>query len=118
MFLCLLWPKELPKEKKSKSKAKAGIAKGLNEREKCRVMKETGPINIGITIGEQIQKIVQQTDTAVQGELKGLLEEYKNIFLDKLPYGPPLKRVVDHEIETTAGETPPHKSPHRLSVAE
>ena len=44
--------------------------------------------------------------------------EFQDVFPDQLPYGPPPKRVIDHEIETTPGETPPHKSPYRLSVAE
>ena len=35
-----------------------------------------------------------------------------------MPYGPPLKGNVDHEIDTAPGETPPDKSPYRLSVAE
>ena len=46
MFLCLLRPKKLPKEKKKKTKAKASAAKGLTEGEKRRVMKETGPAKL------------------------------------------------------------------------
>ena len=40
------------------------------------------------------------------------------MFPNKLPYGPPPKRQIDHEIETVPGEAPPHKSPYKLSVAE
>ena len=65
-----------------------------------------------------IHKKVQEANSAVRDELKGILEEYKDVFPDKLPYGPPPKRIVDHEIETAPGEAPPHKSPYRLSVAE
>ena len=46
------------------------------------------------------------------------MQNYQDIFPDKLPYGPPPKRLVDHEIDTVLGETPPHKSPYRLSSSE
>ena len=65
-----------------------------------------------------IHNQVQHADKTIQRELKEIFEEYKDVFPRKLPYGPPPKRVVDHEIETVPGEIPPHKSPYRLSVAE
>ena len=46
------------------------------------------------------------------------MEDYHDIFPSKLPYGPPPKRQLDHEIETVPGEAPPHKSPYRLSSTE
>ena len=46
------------------------------------------------------------------------LKEFQDVFPDQLPYGPPPKRIVDHEIDTLPGEAPPHKSPYRLSTAE
>ena len=119
MFLCLVRPTKLPvKGKRGKTKAKAGAAKGQTEGEKRRLMKETGPVKEDVPIEEVIHKTVQEADADVREELKGILEEYKEVFPDKLPYGPPPKRVMDHEIETTPGATPPHKSPYRLSVAE
>ena len=42
----------------------------------------------------------------------------KDVFLDKLPHGPPPKCVIDHKIDTLPGETPPHKSPYKLSTVE
>lgn len=111
MFLCLLRPKELLEGNQRKIKAKAGAAKGQTEGEKRRIMKKTGPIKIDIPIGELIHNQVQHADKAIQGELKEILEEYKDVFPRKLPYGPLPKRVVDHEIETAPGETPPHKKP-------
>ena len=40
------------------------------------------------------------------------------MFPEKLPYGPPPSRMIDHEIEVVPGSEPPHKSPYRLSNAE
>ena len=88
--------KELPEGNQRKIKAKAGAAKGQIEGEKRRIMKETGPIKIDIPIGELIHNQVQHANKAIQGDLKEILEEYKDVFPRKLPYGPPPKRVVDH----------------------
>ena len=62
--------------------------------------------------------MVAKVDPKVKGELSKILEEYGNIFLEKLPYGPPPWCVVDHEIEVVLGSTPLHKSPYRLSNAK
>ena len=50
--------------------------------------------------------------------MRGILEDYCDIFPSKLPYGPLPKRQLDHEIDTVPGEAPPHKSPYRLSNTE
>ena len=47
-----------------------------------------------------------------------MFKEFKDVVPNKLLYGLPPKRVVDHNIKTTLGATPPHKSPYRLSVIE
>ena len=47
-----------------------------------------------------------------------MLEEYGDIFPKKLPYGPPPKRLIDHEIEVVLGSEPPHKNPYKLSNVE
>ena len=85
MFLCLLRPTEVPEGKKRKHKAKASAAKGQTEGERCRMMKETGPVKTEIPIEEVIHAKVQEADSVVRDELKGLLEEYEIVFPDKLP---------------------------------
>ena len=80
--------------------------------------KKPALVKTDIPIDEVITKKVQEAEPAVREQLKEILHDYKEVFPDKLPYGPPPKRIVDHEIDTTPGETPPHKSPYRLSVAE
>ena len=59
--------------------------------------------------------MVAKVDPKVKGELSQILEGYGDIFLEKLPYGPPPWRVVDHTINVVLESTPPHKSPYRLS---
>ena len=116
MFLCVLRAKDLPDKRRAKTTA--GAAKGLSEGEKRRLSKETGPVTKEIPVEEVIRTKVETADPAIREKLKETLEEYRDIFPDKLPYGRPPKRVIKHEIETTSGATPPHKSPYRLSGAE
>ena len=41
-----------------------------------------------------------------------------NIFLEKLPYGPPPKWLIDHEIEVVPVLEPTRTNPYRLRNAE
>ena len=107
-----------PRKKKIKTKSKAGAAHGMTEGERRRLSKETGPVTKEESVMEVIKQKIQEVDPAVRGCLQGTLHDYRDIFPDKLPYGPPPKRLVDHEIDTVPGETPPHKSPYRLSSSE
>ena len=103
---------------KTKIKARAGTAHGLAEGEKRRMLKESGPVKDTKTVEDIKKDMVKKADPKVKGELSKILEEYGDIFPEKLPYGPPPRRVFDHEIEVVPGSTPPHKSPYRLSNAE
>ena len=68
------------------------------------MLKESGPIKDTKTV-DDIKK-----DLVLKGELSKIVEEYGDIFPEKLPCGPPPKGVVDHEIEVVPGSTAPHKS--------
>ena len=74
----------------------------------------TKGVHTEIVIKEHIQK----ADPEVRASLKGILEDYRDIFPSNPPYGLPPKRQLDHEIDTGPGEAPPHKSPYRLSSTE
>ena len=118
MFLCVIKANTDPKTCWTKSRSKAGAAKGLTEGEKRRIAKETGPITKEVPIDETIKNKVAEADQSVREQLQQTLKEFKDVFPAQLPYGTPPKRVTDHEIETTPGATPPHKSSYQLSVAE
>ena len=110
---------DMPKtKKKSKTKIRAGAAHGMTQGEKRRMLKESGPAKDTTTVNDTMKEMVAKADRAVKGELSRVLEEYGDIFPEKLPYGPPPKRLIDHEIEVVPGSEPPHKSPYRLSNAE
>ena len=104
--------------KKSKTKRRVGAVHGRTEGEKRRMLKESGPAKDKITVKETMKDMVEKADRAVRGELSKVLEEYGDVFPENLPYGPPPRRMLDHEIEVVPGAEPPHKSPYRLSNAE
>ena len=110
---------DIPKKnKKPKTKTRANAAHGRTEGEKRRMLKESGPAKDTTTVKDTMKEMVEKADRTVRGELSGILEEYGDVFPEKLPYGPPPKRMIDHEIEVVPGSEPPHKNPYRLSNAE
>ena len=90
----------------------------MTEGEKRKMSKETGPVTQDVPVETVIEQHVQNADDSVREQLQQTLQEFKDVFPDQLPFGPPPKRIVDHEIDTLPGEAPPHKSPYRLSTAE
>ena len=123
MFLGIIrgtddWDVRPKKLNSKKSKSKLGAAHGMTEGEKRRLMKETGPVTKEVPAETVIEEHIQKADPEVRACLRGILKDYRDIFPSKLPYGPPPKRQLDHEIDTVPGEAPPHKSPYRLSSTE
>ena len=87
----------------------------FNRGEKCQMLKESSPMK-GTKMVEDIKKdTVAKADPKVKGELSKILQEYGGIFLEKLPFGPPLWWVVDHEIKAVPRSTPLYKSLYRLN---
>ena len=71
--------------KKTKTKAKAGAAHGMTEGEKRRLAKETGPVTKEESVQDIMKQKIQEVDPAVRGCLKGILNDYSDLFPDKLP---------------------------------
>ena len=110
---------DMPKKnKKSKTKTHAGAAHELTEGEKHQMLKESGPTKDTTIVKDMMKEMMEKADCAVAGELSSVLEECGHVFPEKLPYGPPQRRMIDHKIEVVLGSEPPHKSPYRLRNAE
>ena len=90
----------------------------MTEGEKRRLMKETGPVTTERPTETVIETHLQKADSAMRAPLRGIFDDYKDLFPSKLPYGPPPKRQLDHEIHLVPGEEPPYNSPYRLSSIE
>ena len=106
------------KTKTKRSRPRLASTHGMTEGEKRRIMKETGPVTKEIPAETMIETYLQKADPAVRAPLRGIFDDYTDLFPSKLPYGPPPKRQLDHEIHLVPGEEPPHKSPYRLSSTE
>ena len=104
-----------PKTKTKRSRPKLATTHGMTEGEKRRLMKEIGPMTTEIPVETVIETHLQKADPAMRAPLRGIFDDYKDLFPSKLPYGPPPKRQLDHEIHLVPEEEPPHKSPYRLS---
>ena len=81
-------------------------------------MKETGPVTTEIPAETVIETHLQKADPPVRAPLRGIFDDYKDLFPSKLPYGPPPKRQLDHKIHLVPGEEPSYKSPYRLRSVE
>ena len=102
---------DIPKTKKKiKTKTRAGAMHGRTEGEKRRMLKESGPAKDTGNVKDTMKEMVEKADRAVRGELSQILEEYGDVFPENLPYGPPPRRMIDHEIEVVPGAEPPHKA--------
>ena len=106
------------KTKTKRSRPKLATAHGMTEGEKRRLMKEIGPVTTEIPAETVIETHLQKADPNVRAPLRGIFDDYRDLFPSKLPYGPPPKRQLDHEIHLVPGEEPPYKSPYRLSSTE
>ena len=84
---------------KTKATNRVGAADRMKEVGKHQMLKESSSTNGSTTVKAMMKGMVEKVDPVVRGELSKILEEYCDIFPETLPYGPPLKRIIDHEIE-------------------
>ena len=103
------------KTKMKRSRPKLATTHGMTKGEKRRLMKETGLVTTEIPTEAVIETHLQKADPAVRAPLKGIFDDYRDLLPSKLPYGPPPKRQLDHEIHLVPREEPPYKSPYRLN---
>ena len=77
-----------------------------------------GPRKKFKTIEEATQEAVEGVAKEHQANLQKILAEYRDVFKDKLPIGPPPEREVVHSIEVQPGSEPTYRTPYRLRPAE
>ena len=53
-----------------------------------------------------------------RGKLREIVDEYRDIFPEKLTKGQPPKRKIEHTIEIDPAAQPPNRAPYRLGPAE
>ena len=105
MYLAVILPSSLPKP-------------GMTFKVKQQMMKDKGPVRKAPPIAETRERMCKEAPGSIRKQLQDVLQEYEDIFPEKLPKGRPPKRTVEFEIKTEEGTTPPNKPPYRLSPKE
>ena len=77
-----------------------------------------GPKKDFKTVEERTKTIVDSVAKEHQAKLQTVLAEYRDVFRDELPKGPPPRREVVHSIEVQPGSEPTYRTPYRLRPAE
>ena len=90
----------------------------MTEKTKREHSKAVGPKKKFKTIEEATQEAVEGVAKEHQANLQKILAEYRDVFKDKLPIGPPPEREVVHSIEVQPGSEPTYRTPYRLRPAE
>ena len=91
---------------------------GVTEKTKREHSKAVGPKKDFKTVEERTKTIIDNVAKEHQAKLQTILAEYRDVFKDELPKGPPPKREVVHSIEVQPASEPTYRTPYRLRPAE
>ena len=128
VFLCIIKAEQPSTERKrrvrggSKSTGLSNIvahnSHGITEKTKREHSKAVGPKKDFKTVEERTKTIVDSVAKEHQAKLQNILAEYRDVFRDELPKGPPPRREVVHSIEVQLGSEPTYRTSYRLRPAE
>ena len=93
-------------------------SQGLTEKKKRELMKASGPKKEFLSVKEREEEILERVQPEFRGKLREIVDEYRDVFPEKLPNGRPPKREIEHSIETDPEAQPPNRAPYRLGPAE
>ena len=94
------------------------VSHRVTKKYKREQMKATGPKKSFLRVEERKEEIFQKVQPEYRDTLRNIVEEFKEVFPDRLPKGHPPKRDIEHHIETVPGAEPPSRPPYRLGPAE
>ena len=78
----------------------------MTEKTKRELSKVTGPKKDFKTVEERAEEMIAGVAEEHQTKLRSVIAEFRDVFRDKLPKGPSLKREVAHSIEVQPGSEP------------
>ena len=81
-------------------------------------MLKTGSVKQFKTTIKVMKDVVEQANPEVQDPLRNIIQDYQDVFPEKLPKGVPPAREVEHAIETDPEAVPPSRAPYRLGPKE
>ena len=74
-----------------------------------------GPAREKLTTDERLDEHLKSVSEEYRGQLKKIIEEFHDVFPNKLPSGKPPQRGVEISIQETEGSTPPTRAPYKFS---
>ena len=94
------------------------VQSGMTEKTKREISKEVGPKKKFLSLQEKEKEVVEGAPKEHQAELQNILAEFRDVFRDELPKGPPPTRDVTLSIEVSSGSKPVYRTPYRLRPNE
>ena len=98
--------------------AKFAVAHGMTEGQKRKINREVGPKKNFISVADQERQVLESVLKSCREGLEKFIQEYHDLFPEKLPQGIPPSREVQHHIEIEPGNKPPYRPPYWLGPAE
>ena len=93
-------------------------AHGLTEGQKRLMNRKTGPNKSIVSVAERERQVLDSVPNNHRKDLEKLIQEYRDIFPEKLPKGVLPSRELQNKIEIEPGSKPPYRPPYRLGPAE
>ena len=84
----------------------------MTQKVKRELMKEQGAVHAAPPVEETSRKICSNGPEKIRDALSRMLQEYEDLFPEKLPKGIPPKRAVEFEINIVFKEKPPSHPPY------
>ena len=100
------------------SPAKFAVAHGVTEGQKRQINKQTDPKKDFVSVEEREQQVLANVPERHRKDLELLINEYRDVFPEKLPKGVPPSREVQHVIEIEPGSKPSYRPPYQVGPAE
>ena len=71
-----------------------------------------------MSVKEREREVLDNVPAIHRKSLEKILQEYRYVFLEKLPKGIPLNMEVQHRIDIEPGSDPPYRLPYQLGPTE
>ena len=121
VFLAIVRTNETPIKRKNRSQCREArfvAAHGITEGQKRQINKITSLKKDFATVEERERQVLKSVPDQHRENLRSLINEYKDVFPEKLPKGVPPHREVQHVIDVEPGNKPSYRPPYRLGPAE
>ena len=103
-------PRENKKTKGNRGSASYAVvysAHDMTEGQRTKINKESGPKKDIISVRERERELLNSVSVDYRKSLEKIIQEYRDVFPEKLPKGTPPNREMQHRIDIEQGSDPP-----------